>query len=88
MWLTRRAYDVRRVVFPESIVTNRLSHFFADRRGAVGIITALALIPLLLATGGAIDFGRITVMRSELQQAVDSAALAAMAAVAQTGAAG
>ena len=69
-------------------MTNRLSHFFADRRGAVAIITALALIPLLLATGGAIDFGRITVMRSELQQAVDSAALAAMAAVAQTGAAG
>ena len=60
-------------------MTNRLSHFFADRRGAVAIITALALIPLLLATGGAIDFGRITVMRSELQQAVDSAALAAVA---------
>lgn len=61
-------------------MTNRLSHFFADRRGAVAILTALALIPMLLATGGGIDFGRIMVMRSELQQAVDSAALAAMAA--------
>ena len=69
-------------------MTNRFSRFFDDRRGAVAILTAFALIPLLLATGGAIDFGRIMVMRSELQQAVDSAALAAMAAVAQTGAAG
>lgn len=69
-------------MFPESIVTNRFSRFFADRRGAVAILTALALIPMLLATGGAIDFGRIMVMRSELQQAVDSAALAAMAAAA------
>ena len=81
--MTGRAYDVRRVVFPESIVTNRFSRFFDDRRGAVAILTAFALIPMLLATGGAIDFGRIMVMRSELQQAVDSAALAAMAAAAQ-----
>ncbi len=75
-------------MFPELIVKNRLSvllaAFLADRRGAVAIMTALALIPMLLATGGAIDFGRIMVMRSELQQAVDSAALAAMAATATT----
>ncbi len=82
MVLTGRAYCARRVAFPESIVKKTLSLFLADRRGAVAIIAALALIPMLLATGGAIDFGRIMVMRSELQQAVDSAALAAMAAAA------
>lgn len=75
-------------MLPELIVKKRLPLFLADRRGAVAILTALALIPMLLAIGGGIDFSRIMVMRSELQQAVDSAALAAMAAVAKSDSSG
>jgi hypothetical protein len=57
----------------------RLRHFRADRRGAVAIMTALALIPILLTIGGAIDYARIMALRTRLQQATDSAALAALA---------
>ncbi len=59
---------------------SRLRHFRADRRGAVAIMTALAMVPILLSLGGAIDYARIMALRTRLQQATDSAALAALAA--------
>jgi len=50
--------------------------FAADRRGAVAIVFALALIPLLLAGGAAIDLGRAYLVKSRLGYAIDAAALA------------
>lgn len=50
-----------------------------DRSGNVAIIFALSLIPLLLAAGMAIDIGNILSSRSQIQDAADSAILAALA---------
>ncbi len=48
-----------------------------DRRGAVALTVALALVPLTVASGLAVDAGRYLVARSKLAQAADAAALAA-----------
>jgi Flp pilus assembly protein TadG len=50
--------------------------FWKDTTGNIGILAALALIPILLVTGAAIDFGRANYARTVLQGAVDAAALA------------
>ncbi|MBB4287080.1 TadE/TadG family type IV pilus assembly protein [Roseospira goensis] len=47
-----------------------------DRRGAAALMVALMLLPLLLAIGGAVDFGIAYYLRARLGHAVDSAALA------------
>lgn len=47
-----------------------------DERGSVSIIAALAGLPILLAAGMAIDYSSQMRLRTELQQAVDVAALA------------
>ena len=57
-----------------------LAGFFRDRQGAVAIIFALALIPLLLGAGAAIDLGRAYMVKSRLGYAIDAAALAVGAA--------
>lgn len=49
----------------------------AGRRGVIMPLLALLLVVLLGMVAFAIDVGRITVVRSEIQNAVDSAALAA-----------
>jgi len=51
-----------------------------DESGAVAVIFALLLLPLLLTIGAAIDYSRGQQFRSALQGAVDSAALAGAAA--------
>jgi Flp pilus assembly protein TadG len=50
--------------------------FSADQRGVVAVVFAFALLPLMLATGAAIDYARATSARVDLQSAVDAAALA------------
>jgi Flp pilus assembly protein TadG len=52
-----------------------LRRFRVDKRGNVAMIFGLAIVPLLLAAGIAIDFARSTQSGSQLQAAVDSAAL-------------
>ena len=49
-----------------------------DESGNVGIIFALMIIPILGITGLAVDYGRTITARSQLQNATDSAALAAV----------
>ena len=49
-----------------------------DDSGNVGIIFALMIIPILGITGLAVDYGRTITARSQLQNATDSAALAAV----------
>ncbi len=53
-----------------------LGDFIQERRGNVAILFGFALIPLLLATGAAVDYGRAMMVRDRMADAVDSAALA------------
>ncbi len=55
----------------------RLRALVRDRRGAVALLVALALVPLALASGLALDLGRSMIVRAELGRAADTAALAA-----------
>ncbi len=50
--------------------------FFADNGGNVAIMFGLAALPLFLAAGVAIDYGRASKYKTTLQAAVDVAALA------------
>jgi Flp pilus assembly protein TadG len=52
------------------------SGFWASDEGSVGIIFGLAFMPLLMTAGAATDYTRMTMARSGLQQATDSAVLA------------
>lgn len=54
------------------------SRWTADERGAIAILFALLLLPMLGMTFTAIDYGRAIRLESHLQQAVDSAAAAAV----------
>jgi Flp pilus assembly protein TadG len=56
-----------------------LRRFHRDDRGNVAIITALTAIPLLIASGVAIDVARSSRSENALQVAVDAAALAVAA---------
>lgn len=51
--------------------------FWQDRQGAVGITFALLAMVLIVVAGAAVDFGRATHARNDLQSAIGSAALAA-----------
>ncbi len=51
--------------------------FLRDRRASVAPIFAIALLPMLIATGAAIDFSRAFRQRIVVQDSLDAAALAA-----------
>jgi Flp pilus assembly protein TadG len=61
-----------RAKFPSS-----LNAFSRDESGAVAIIFALTMVVVLSLVGGAIDYGRAVHARYQIQEAVDSAVLAA-----------
>ncbi|GAC1328530.1 MAG: pilus assembly protein [Beijerinckiaceae bacterium] len=67
------------------VLKNRLNasacRFGTDRRGQVAMTFALAAVPLMLASGAAIDFARIATKHSSLQQATDAAVLTATKSV-------
>ena len=50
--------------------------FAKDESGAIAIIFAILIIPMLLMIGAAIDYSRIALDRSQTQSAIDAAALA------------
>lgn len=52
--------------------------FGRDRKGAVAIIFAIAVIPILMAIGMSIDYGRAVKTQGELQTSADAAVLAAI----------
>lgn len=62
----------------------KLSKTRHQQRGAVAVVVAIALIPLILAAGIGIDYLRAMLAREELQAAVDAAALTASAGGAVT----
>jgi Flp pilus assembly protein TadG len=51
--------------------------FAGDRGGATAVIFTIALLPITLAAGAAIDYSRVGDAQSALQRAVDAGALAA-----------
>lgn len=59
------------------LLTRSLARFNEDRRGNVALLTALAAVPLAIASMGAVDLTRGMAARVELQDALDAAALAA-----------
>jgi Flp pilus assembly protein TadG len=58
-------------------ITETLRRLRANERGNVAMLTALAIIPLTMASLGAVDLTRTVAARVELQDALDAAALAA-----------
>src|SRR5262249_20270072 len=48
----------------------------ADQRGAVLVKVAIALLPLFIAVGGALDVSRLTLAKQKLTDAVDAAGIA------------
>lgn len=51
-------------------------NFRKNQSGAIGLLLALAAVPLVLAAGVAVDFGRMIQAKSQLQSALDAGALA------------
>ena len=70
------------VRFMDDAMKNLLSRslgerFLANQRGNIAMVTALAVVPLTVASMGAVDLTRSVAARVELQDALDAAALAA-----------
>jgi hypothetical protein len=53
------------------------SRILRDQHGNVAITFALVTLPLVIAVGAAVDYSRISLTHTELQEALDSAVLAA-----------
>ena len=51
------------------------SRFVADAGGAVALMFGLALLPLMLAVGAAVDYSRAALVRADVQSATDAAIL-------------
>lgn len=49
---------------------------FGDERGNIAIIAAIAMIPIIVGSGAAVDFGRAYMVKARLHHALDSAGLA------------
>ena len=58
------------------------------RRGSVGLMTGVALVPLIAAAGAGIDMARLGLAKAALQAAVDDAALAGATAYQSANASG
>jgi hypothetical protein len=50
--------------------------FEADERGVTAVLFALALVPVLGLVGAALDYGRATAARTQMQKAADATAIA------------
>jgi Flp pilus assembly protein TadG len=65
-----------RFLTPSRRVRPDATRFQGDRSGSVLPIFSVALLPVFLCVGGAIDYGRAVMVRSQMQSALDSAVLA------------
>ena len=78
-WRTTNAWCLLRSVqyYLAGVVNKKfIKEFVETKSGVIALIFALAAIPLFLAAGAAIDFGRVYLIKSELGEALDKAALA------------
>lgn len=66
----------------------RFRNLVRDNRGNVALVVGLCAFPLLLAVGGALEFGDMASERSRLQDAVDAGALAGASRMTVAGGAG
>ncbi len=66
-----------------SRVRKRLRNFRANERGSIAMIFGLALIPMFMMMGAAVDYTQAVTVRSRLNHLADRAALAAVKAAAQ-----
>ncbi len=57
-----------------------LPRFRRDRRADIAIIFAIALVPILIAIGCAVDYSMATRMKAKLQSAADAASVASISA--------
>ena len=79
--LSRRLKSATRALFERH--EEKASHSFVkDESGAIAIIFAVAIIPIILMLGAAVDYGRIALDRAEVQDALDAATLATVKKVA------
>jgi len=69
--LVRRVRDS----FERKCFVGRPVRFAADRSGSVGMLFGLAAIPLMIAIGGAVDYGRWQHAREQTIAAMDAAVL-------------
>lgn len=72
---SKRRVSLRGVV---RLVASRTSfdRFLADRGGQIGVILAMAAVPMMMGIGIGIDFSRAASARAEMQAAMDAAVLA------------
>src|ERR1700759_1591476 len=60
----------------KKIFTACLGTFFKSDRGNVAMMFALSLIPLMIGAGVGLDFARAMLVRQQMGEALDAAALA------------
>lgn len=65
------------MIFPRLPITRRALILLRCRSGNFGLMTALAIIPLMIALGIAVDFAAALNRKAAMQNAADAAALAA-----------
>ncbi len=53
------------------------SRFMKDRSGGVAVFFGIAVVPMLVFVGGAVDYARLASAQSHMQQGIDAAALEA-----------
>lgn len=57
-------------------LTQVVRNFTGEQRGNVAILFGVAIVPLMIAMGAAVDYGRALAVRDRMAEAADSAALA------------
>ena len=55
---------------------NKIAAFLRSKRGNVAMIFAIALVPLMIGAGAGLDFARAMLVRQQMGEALDAAALA------------
>ena len=60
---------------PFAALARGLSKFRKDRRGSIAPIFAVALVPLVAAIGIVVDYGRLSMASTQMQDALDATAL-------------
>jgi Flp pilus assembly protein TadG len=65
-------------------LSNAFNRFKADQRGNAALVMALSAVPMVLAAGAAIDFGRFSSVQTHLQASLDAGALGGAAAQDET----
>ena len=68
-----------------SAIKQVFSAFLKDKRGNIAILTAFALLPILISVGAAIDYSRGARVKSKIAQSTDAALLSAASSVMKEG---